>query len=65
MLLGQMPGQLLWQAQGRKVLQVEQVPSSLRARIAARFPGLFEPTVPWKGPMSFLRWHVEQRRPER
>jgi hypothetical protein len=65
MLLGQMPGQLLWHAQGRKVLQVEQLPSLLRTRIAARFPGLFEPVVPWKGPMSFMRWHAEQRRPER
>jgi hypothetical protein len=65
MLLGQAPGQLLWQAQGRKVLHPDQVPSPLRARIAARFPGLFEPEVPWKGPMSFLRWHMEQRQPER
>jgi len=46
-------------------MSVGEIPAALRTRIAARFPGLFEPVVPWKGPMSFLRLHIEQRRPER
>lgn len=64
MLLGQTPGQMLWQAEGRKVAAVGQIPADLQRRIAARFPGLFEPVLPWRGPMSFMRWHVEQRKPE-
>jgi hypothetical protein len=64
MLLGQRPGQMLWQAEGRKVATPDAIPPDVRARIVARFPGLFEPVVPWKGPMSFMRWHMEQRRPE-
>jgi hypothetical protein len=65
MLLGPLPGQMLWQAEGRKVASPEDIPAALRARIVAKFPGLFAPVVPWKGPMSFMRWHMEQRRPER
>jgi hypothetical protein len=65
MLLGPLPGQMLWQAEGRKVDAPEQIPTDLRARILARFPGLFASVVPWKGPMSFMRWHMEQRQPER
>ncbi len=63
-LLGHTPGQLFWQAQRRKDSSAGGIPADLRRRIATRFPGLFEPVVPWCGPMSFLRWHAAQRTPE-
>ncbi len=64
LLLGQTPGQLLWQAQGRKVTAVEEIPAAVRARIDRRFPELFAPVLPWREPMNFMRWHERQRRPE-
>ncbi len=40
------------------------IPAALRARIDSRFPEWFAPVLPWREPMSFMRWHQRQRRPE-
>lgn len=62
LLLGQVPGNLMWRANGLKLASVEDVPVEPRAAFAAVHPQIMEKTL-WSEPTGLWQGYMRARRP--
>jgi hypothetical protein len=63
MLMGQRPGFVYWQAQGRKLAGVDEVPDMMRTHIANTWPSYLDDGAPWTGRKDTSQAYMAERRP--